>query len=187
MVWSSLVWSSLFLFGLLWPGPFWSSCLVTSTSAVRVDDSVPFQMVHQDEGFPALRAAVRPLSAVRALVNPEAALLREPFPALSAAVRLLARVRPVVDAEVGGALEALPTHRAPEGTLPLVTLLVQLELVQAAEGLPAHHAHVSPRRSGQRPVVAVETAAGRQRVVRLSSGRSFCGSGLALAEFVRLP
>lgn len=72
-----------------------------SPSAVCVNDSVPLQMVHQDEGFPAQRAAVGPLPAVRALVDPQAALLREPLPALPAAVRLLARVRPVVYAEVG--------------------------------------------------------------------------------------
>lgn len=73
----------------------------TSPSAVRVDDSVSLQMMHQDEGFPAQRAAVGPLPAVRALVDPQTALLRKPLPALSAAVRLLARVCPVVYAEVG--------------------------------------------------------------------------------------
>lgn len=123
-----------------------------STSAVCVDDSVAFQMVHQDECLPAERAAVGPLPAVCALVDPQAALLREPLPTLTAAVRLLARVCPVVDVEVGRALEALPTHRAPERALPLVALLVQLELVQTAEGLPAVRAGESPSRSGERPV-----------------------------------
>lgn len=107
------------------------------------------QMVHQDEGFPALRAAVRSLPAVRALVDPQAALLREPLPTLSAAVRLLPRVRPVVYAEVGQTLKALAAHRAPEGSLPLVALLVQPELMQAAEGLPALGAAVAPSHGRQ--------------------------------------
>lgn len=141
------------------------------------------QVVHQDEGLAALRAAVGPLPAVSALVDPQAALLREPLPALSAAVRLLARVRPVVNAEVGRTLEALPAHRAPEGPLPLVALLVQLELVQAAEGLPALRAHVAPPPAGERPVGGVRVeAAGGQSVVRPVSSCS-----LPLRVLVRLP
>lgn len=112
------------------------------TSAVGVNDAVPFQVVHQDEGLATQRAAVRPLAAVRALVHPQAALLREPLAALATAVRSLARVRAVVYAEVGRALEVLAAHGAPEGPLPPVALLVQLELVQAAKLLAALWAHV---------------------------------------------
>lgn len=140
-------------------------------------------MVHQDEGFPAQRAAVGPLPAVCALVDPQAALLREPLPALSAAVRLLARVRPVVDAEVGRALEALPADRAPERTLPLVALLVQLELVQAAERLPAVGAGVAPSRAGERSV-RVEAACW-EGVVGLTRSISSCS--LPLCVFIRRP
>lgn len=112
------------------------------SSAVGVNDAVPLQVVHQDEGLAAQRAAVRPLAAVRALVHSQAALLREPLAALAAAVRPLARVRAVVYAEVGRALEVLAAHGAPEGPLPAVALLVQLELVQAAKLLAALRAHV---------------------------------------------
>lgn len=114
----------------------------TTSSAVGVNNAVPLQVVHQDEGLAAQRAAVRPLAAVRALVHPQAALLREPLAALAAAIRPLARVRAVVYAEVGRALEVLAAHAAPEGPLPAVALLVQLELVQAAELLAALRAHV---------------------------------------------
>ena len=119
-------------------------------SAVGVDDPVPLQVVQQDEGLAALRAAVGPLAAVRALVHAQAALLREALAALAAAVRLLARVRAVVDVEVRRALEALAAHAAPEGPPPLVALLVQLELVQAGEGLAAQRADVAPRRPRHR-------------------------------------
>lgn len=125
---------------------------VGTTSAVCVNDPVPLQMVHQDEGFSAQRAAIRPLPAVCALVDPQAALLREPLPALSATVRLLARVRPVVDAEVRRTLEVFAAHRAPESPLSLVALVVQLELVQTAKRLPALRTDVAPRHSRQRLV-----------------------------------
>lgn len=118
--------------------------LTPPPSAVGVNNPVPLQMMHHDEGLPAQRAAVWPLPAVRPLVDPQAALLGEPLPALPTAERLLARVRAVVDAEVGGALEVLPADGAPEGALPLVALLVELELVQAAERLPALRADVAP-------------------------------------------
>lgn len=122
---------------------------VGTTSAVCVNDPVPLQMVHQDEGFPAQRAAIRPLPAVCALVDPQAALLREPLPTLSTTVRLLARVRPVVDAEVGRTLEVFATHRAPERPLSLVALVVQLELVKTAKRLPALRTDIAPCHSGQ--------------------------------------
>lgn len=112
-------------------------------------------MVHHDEGFPAKRAAVRPFPAVRSLVDPQTALLREPLPALSAAERLLARVRAVMDAEVGRALEVLAADRAPERPLSLVALLMELELVQAAERLPALGAGVASRHVGERSVWSV--------------------------------
>lgn len=152
------------------------------SSAVRVDDSVSLQVVHQDEGFAALRAAVGPLAAVRALVHPQAALLREPLPALPAAERLLARVRPVVDAEVGRALEALPAHRAPERPLPLVALLVQLELVQTAERLATLRADEAPRHAGERFVGGVMVIAA-WRVVRSIPS---CLSVRALVRLVSL-
>ncbi len=142
-------------------------------------------MVHQDEGFPAQRTAIRPLPAVCALVDPQTTLLREPLPALSATVRLLARVCPVVYAEVGRTLEVLPAHRAPECPLPLVALLVQLELVQTAERLSALRANVAPRRAGER-FVRVE-AAWRESVVRGSYGWSIPGCGLPLRMFIWLP
>lgn len=129
----------------------------TSTSVVRVDDSVPFQMVHQDEGFPALRAAVRPFPAMSTLVDPQAALLREPLPTLSTPERLLARVCPVVYAEVGRTLKAFPTHRAPERSLSLVALLVQLELVQAAERLSTLRANIASCHTRERSVRVVAT------------------------------
>lgn len=140
-------------------------CYSAAASAVRVNDPVPLQMVHQDEGFAAQRAAVRPLPAVCALVDPQAALLREPLPALSATVRLLPRVRPVVDAEVGRALEVLAAHRAPEGPLSLVALVVQLELVQTAERLPALRADIAPCHPRQR-FVRGETLWSERRVWR---------------------
>lgn len=120
-----------------------------TTSAVCVNDPVPLQMVHQDEGFPTQRAAVRPLPAVCALVDPQAALLREPLPTLSTTVRLLSRVRPMVYAEVGRTLEVLATHRAPESPFSLVALVVQLELVQTAKCLPTLGADVAPCHSRQ--------------------------------------
>lgn len=104
--------------------------------------------MHEDEGLPALGAAVGPLPAVRPLVHPQTALLREPLAALGAPERLLARVRPVVDAEVGRALEAFPADAAPECTLPFVALLVQLELVETPECLSALHADETPSGSG---------------------------------------
>lgn len=132
-----------------------------------MNDPVPLQMVHQDEGFPAQRAAVGPFPAVRALVDPQTALLCKPLPALSTTVRLLACVCPVVYAEVGRTLEVLPAHRAPERPLPLVALLVQLELVQAAERLPALRADVAPCHARERFVRGVSgEAAWRQSVVR---------------------
>lgn len=149
------------------------SCLFQDASAVRVDDPVALQVVHEDEGLPAQRAAVGPLAAVRPLVHPQAALLREPLAALAAAVRLLARVRPVVNAEVRRALEALPAHGAPEGPLPLVALLVQLELVQAAERLAAVRAGVAAGRAGGGPV-GVEAA-----------GRPGCGVPLRVDLLLR--
>lgn len=149
-----------------------------STSAVRVDDSVPLQVVHEDEGFPAQRAAVGPLAAVGALVDPQAALLREPLSALSAAVRLLARVRPVVYAEVGRTLEVLAAHRAPERPLSLVALLVQLELVQTAERLAALRANVAPRHAGESFVGGLRGESG---------DRPVSGCRLPLGVFVRLP
>ena len=161
-------------------------CLPPPPSAVGVNDSVAFQMVHQDEGLPALGAAVGPLAAVGALVDPQAALLREPLPALPAAEWLLARVRPVVYAEVGRALEALPAHGAPERPLPLVALLVQLELVQAAERLPALQADVAPRRRGER-LVGVVVAARRERAVGVGHDRALSGCGVPLGVLVRRP
>lgn len=143
-------------------------------------------MVHQDEGFPAQRAAVGPLPAVCALVDPQTALLREPLPALSAAVRLLARVCPVVYAEVGRTLEVLSAHRAPERPLSLVALLVQLELVQTAESLSAMRADVAPRHAGERFVgwgVSGE-ASWCESVVR---GRPISGCSLRLRVFIWLP
>lgn len=129
---------------------------------------MPLQMVHQDEGFPALRAAVGPLPAVRALVDPQTALLREPLPTLAASVRLLSRVRPVVHAEVGRALEGLPAHCAPERPLPFVALLVQLELVQAVESLSALGASVDPGRAGEGLLGGVSVEAARESAVRVS-------------------
>lgn len=123
---------------------------VGTTSAVCVNDPVPLQMVHQDEGFSTQCAAIRPLPAVCALVDPQAALLREPLPTLSTTVWLLARVRPVVDAEVGRTLEVFATHRAPESPLSLVALVVQLELVKTAKCLPALRADIAPCHSRQR-------------------------------------
>jgi len=153
-----------------------------------VNDPVPLQVVHQDEGFPALRAAVGPLPAVCALVDPQTALLREPLPALPATVRLLSRVSPVVYAEVGRALEAFPAHRAPERSLPLVALLVQLELVQAVEGLSALGARVAPGQGRERFMGGVRVeAAGCETVVRVSYNWSIPGDGLPLRFFFWLP
>lgn len=115
-----------------------------TTSAMRVNDPVPLQMVHQDKGFPTQRAAVRPLPAVCALVHPQTALLREPLPTLATAVRLLARVCPMVYAEVGRTLEVFAAHRAPESPLSLVALVVQLELVQPAKRLPTLRTDIAP-------------------------------------------
>lgn len=144
-----------------------------------------FQVVHQDEGFPALRAAVGPLPAVGSLVDPQAALLREPLPALPATVRLLARVRPVVYAEVGRALEALPAHRAPERSLSLVALLVQLELVQAAERLSALRANVASRGAGKRFVWGVSVVATlRESVVRVRYDWRVSSRGVPLRVFL---
>lgn len=112
-------------------------------------------MVHEDEGFPAKRAAVWPLPTVCALVDPQTALLREPLPALSTTIRLLTCVRPVVYAEVGRTLEVLAADRAPERPLSLVALLVQLELVQAAERLPTLRANVTPCHPRERSVGGV--------------------------------
>lgn len=145
-------------------------------------------MVHQDECLPAQRAAVGPLPAVRALVDPQAALLGEPLPALSAAVRPLARVRPVVYAEVGRALEVLPAHRAPKRPLPLVALLVQLELMQAAERLSALRANVGPRRARGGLVWAVSgEAALRESVMRRHHHLSLAVCVPRLRELVWLP
>ena len=159
-----------------------------STSAVRMNDSVPLQMVHQDEGFPAQRAAVWPLPTVCALVDPQTALLREPLPALSATIRLLTRVRPVVYAEVGRTLEVLPTHRAPERPLSLVALLVQLELVQAAKCLPALRAHVAPCHARQRSVGGVRgETAWCESVVRGGYDWSVSSCSLPVCMFFWLP
>lgn len=121
-----------------------------TASAVCVNDPVPLQMVHQDEGFSTQCAAIRPLPAVCALVDPQAALLREPLPTLSTTVRLLTRVCPVVDAEVGRTLEVFAAHRAPESPLSLVALVVQLELVQTAKCLPTLRTDIAPCHSRQR-------------------------------------
>lgn len=156
-----------------------------SASAVCVNDPVPLQMVHQDEGFPAQRAAVGPFPAVCALVDPQTALLCEPLPALSATVRLLACVCPVVYAEVGRTLEVLPAHRAPERPLPLVALLVQLELVQAAERLSALRANVAPCHARERFVGGVSgEAAWRESVVRRYYHRSIFSCSPPLRVFI---
>lgn len=120
--------------------------------AVRVNDLVPLQVMHEDERLAALSAAVGPLPAVRPLVHPETALLREALPADRAAVRFLARVRAVVDPQVRRTLEALPADGAPERPLLPVVLLVELELVQAPESLAADHADVAARRWHRRPL-----------------------------------
>lgn len=145
-------------------------------------------MVHQDEGFPALGAAVGSFPAVCALVDPQAALLREPLPALSATVRLLARVGPVVYAEMGRTLETLPTHRAPERPLSLVALLVQLELVEAGERLSALRANIAPRRAGERFVGGVRVVAALcESVVRVRYHLSIRGRNFPLGVIIWLP
>lgn len=117
---------------------------VSLPSALAVNNSVPFQMVHENKSFPTLRTAVGPLTTVCPLVDPQAALLREPLAALTAAVRLLTGVCPVVNAEMGGALEGLSTHRAPEGSLSLVVMLVHFKLVQEAVRLSTQGADIPP-------------------------------------------
>lgn len=125
---------------------FISDYITDGLSIVRMNDFVSLQVMHQNKGFPALRTAVRSLPAVRPLVDPETALLREPLPADRAPVRLLPRVRAMVDPQMGRALEALPADCAPESPLPLVALLVELKLVQTTESLTALSADVAARR-----------------------------------------
>lgn len=145
-------------------------------------------MVHQDEGFPALGAAVGPLPAVRALVDSQAALLREPLPALSASVRLLTRVGPVMYAEMGRTLETFPAHCAPESPLSFVALLVQLELVEAGERLSTMRANVASCSTGERFVGVVRVVAALcESVVRVRYDLSICGRSLPLRMIFRLP
>lgn len=180
------------LFCLVW-GSFVSFHLSSVPSHVRpstvcVNNSVPLQVVHHDEGFPAQRAAVRPLPTVRSLMDPQTALLREPLPTLSAAKRFLACVSAVMNAEVGRALEVLAADGAPERPLSLVALLMELELVQAAEWLPALGADVASWHAGERSVWSVMgEAAWRESVLWRSCSRSIPRRSLPLWVFIQLP